>query len=266
MKKCFVTVASIILLIIVGVLTTVIIAGKRINNFDNKENKKSFIEITPSSTQKAVDEILPGDTSDLGNSAVMPSDSGDIHPSKEPIQNKGTLMADPIIWDYFGGYPNLGAYPVFGSDHRRHEISAISFLDSLTEAPENAFDVSEEKNGTVIAWFVPDADADGLYKMYIAGNGGVNAPSGCEAMFAGYEFLKKIEFHGFYGTGNVTSMYEMFFYCSSLIALYVSSFKTGNVESMHDMFGWCKMLRKLDVSRFDTGNVTGMDRMFPCVS
>ena len=63
-------------------------------------------------------------------------------------------------------------------------------------------------------------------------------------------------------TDNVTSMYRMFYGCSSLISLDVSSFKNYNVTDMREMFRYCSSLTSLDVSGFKTDNVTYMYGMF----
>ena len=63
-------------------------------------------------------------------------------------------------------------------------------------------------------------------------------------------------------TSNVTTMENMFFYCTSLTSLDVSSFNTSNVTSMNGMFNYCSGLTSLDISNFDTSNVTSMNSMF----
>jgi surface protein len=54
----------------------------------------------------------------------------------------------------------------------------------------------------------------------------------------------------------------MFYNCSSLTSLDVSSFDTHNVTDMGTMFGKCSSLTTLDLSSFDTSKVTKMDWMF----
>ena len=65
------------------------------------------------------------------------------------------------------------ASSVFGSaDYRRDQIRSITVLDSLDGAPEEAWDVSEAGDGTVLAWVKPNGE---LYDLYLAGNGGISA-------------------------------------------------------------------------------------------
>ena len=48
----------------------------------------------------------------------------------------------------------------------REKIRSITFLDSCTDAPEDAWDLSEAKDGTVLAWATENESS---YDVYIAG-------------------------------------------------------------------------------------------------
>ena len=61
---------------------------------------------------------------------------------------------------------------------------------------------------------------------------------------------------------NVTDMSYMFYNCSKLTELDLSSLKTNNVTNMSCMFSDCINLLKLDLSNFNTNNVTNMRCMF----
>ena len=63
-------------------------------------------------------------------------------------------------------------------------------------------------------------------------------------------------------TSNVTSMGSMFYSCSKLTTLDLSSFNTSNVNDMNYMFGSCTHLTTLDLTSFDTSNVNNMSYMF----
>ena len=82
----------------------------------------------------------------------------------------------------------------------------------------------------------------------------------CE-MFYGCSSLTKLDLSSF-NTTNVSNMYQMFYDCSSLTTLDVSSFNTEKVESMYKMFYNCSRLESLDVSHFNTMNVTDMTYTF----
>ena len=59
-----------------------------------------------------------------------------------------------------------------------------------------------------------------------------------------------------------TSTRDMFYICSKLTDLDLSSFDTSAVTNMQSMFGGCSGLTSLDLSTFDTSNVTDMSWMF----
>ena len=63
-------------------------------------------------------------------------------------------------------------------------------------------------------------------------------------------------------TANVTNMDYMFYECSSLTSLNLSSFNTANVTKMWYMFCGCSSLTSLDLGSFNTANVTHMSEMF----
>ena len=63
-------------------------------------------------------------------------------------------------------------------------------------------------------------------------------------------------------TALVTDMNSMFFSCSGLTMLDLSSFNTANVTNMNGMFLGCNNLQMVDVSSFDISSVTDLRMMF----
>jgi surface protein len=57
-------------------------------------------------------------------------------------------------------------------------------------------------------------------------------------------------------------MKNMFYECSSLTSLDLSSFDTKSVTTMQNMFSGCGALPTLDITHFNTANVTNMNGMF----
>ena len=80
-------------------------------------------------------------------------------------------------------------------------------------------------------------------------------------MFYDCSSLKSIDLSSF-NTNNVTNMRSMFEYCSSLKSIDLSSFNTNNVTNMRCMFYHCSSLKSIDLSSFNTNNVTDMSYMF----
>ena len=180
----------------------------------------------------------------------------------------------------------LPSYSVFGSDIEKERIASMKFLDTLSGAPRDAWDVSEAGDGSVLAWVKP-RDSE-RYDLFIAGEGGVWAPEDCTYLFAEYrwmesldfnnvffvdncktmlgmfyhnQFLTELDFNG-WDTSNVENMSEMFYFCSSLEQLDLSQFNTSSVTNMRAMFMRCETMKELDLSPFDTSSVTDMSSMF----
>ncbi|MCD7892780.1 MAG: DUF285 domain-containing protein [Erysipelotrichaceae bacterium] len=155
---------------------------------------------------------------------------------------------------------------VFGSDEwTRSHIKTITFLDSLSYMPSDAYDswdVSEKDDGSVMAWIVEIEDDEEMYDLYIAGDGGVDANEKSSDMFRYYTNLTSINFNDCFCTSNITSMKNMFVDCNILTGLDLRSFDTSNVTNMSDMFWKCKSLTNLDLTNFDTSNVKYMTSMF----
>ena len=63
-------------------------------------------------------------------------------------------------------------------------------------------------------------------------------------------------------TSNVTSINNMFSYCSGLTSLDLSGLDTSKVTDMGFTFWFCKELETLDISGWDMSNVTNMGGMF----
>lgn len=87
-------------------------------------------------------------------------------------------------------------------------------------------------------------------------------PKTCYDWFSNAKSLTSITGLDKLDTSAVTDMKFMFYSCSSLTSLDVSSFNTENVTNMGSMFYSCSSLTSLDLSRFNTENVTNMLSMF----
>ena len=82
-----------------------------------------------------------------------------------------------------------------------------------------------------------------------------------DSMFYGCSSLTSLDLSTWH-TSNVTCMNYMFYNCSSLTSLDVSKFDTSKVTDMPNMFNSCRKLTSLDLSGWDTSKVTNMDYMF----
>ena len=80
--------------------------------------------------------------------------------------------------------------------------------------------------------------------------------------FRGMTNLTQITGLEYLHTDAVTNMGGMFFDCSGLSSLDLSSFNTSNVTNMQSMFLKCSGLTELDLTNFNTSKVTNMNAMF----
>ena len=159
-------------------------------------------------------------------------------------------------------YDNRDKATVLGSKVLRSEITEVKIEKSLSNAPSNAWDVSEAGDRSVLAWVT---ETSGGKTLTIAGEGGMSAPEDSTGLFYYYVNLQKVDLNGL-DTSNVTHMEGMFSSCSSLTSLDLSNFNTSNVTDMGGMFDSCSDLTSLDVSNFNTSNVTYMGGMFSSCS
>lgn len=138
-------------------------------------------------------------------------------------------------------------------------ISSYTFQSTLSGAPADAWDVSQNQDGSVLAWLV----RDGKYRhMFIAADGIIKAPKNCHGMFHNQSATQAIRFNGCLDTSEVTDMGGMFGLCRGLTELDLTGFDTSRVTDMSGMFHYCESIKTLDLRSFDTANVTDMSEMF----
>ena len=153
---------------------------------------------------------------------------------------------------------------VYDTPYLREQISSITILDTLADAPEEVWDASEAQNGAVLCWVQPNGE---LYDLYIGAEGGVWAGQSARNMFRGYTNAERIDFNNAFHTEQTLDMYGMFYSCDTLQALDLSCFDTSQVRTMESMFSGCDALETVDLSSFDTAHVERMDHMFDwCLS
>ena len=214
-------------------------------------------------------------------------------PVEAPVWIDNVLMASNPPQEYLF---NTDEAPVFGSRITRRQIVTVTFLDSLEAVGDNSWDVSQKRDGSVLAWTdangtVQEWELDGYltletFDLYIAAEGGINGKY-CSRLFEGFKNMTSLDFGGCFHTDYAESMEYMFSGCYSLEQLDVGQLKTGrvknmafmfnnlevktldvtgfdtsNVENMSAMFSYCDALESLDVTGFDTGKVTDMGDMF----
>ena len=142
----------------------------------------------------------------------------------------------------------------------------VVFLNTLDKAPADAVDLSEAGDKGVLGWM------EGT-KIYIAGDGSVQAPEDCSYLFSEngatdedksncWINLALVTNAGFFDMSKVKSTHAMFGFCEKLTSINVSDWNTQSVTDTGFMFNRCKSLVNLDVSKWDTSQVTNMSAMF----
>ena len=138
--------------------------------------------------------------------------------------------------------------------YQRRDVKAVTFLSTLKDAPNTAWDVSKDGDKSVLAWMVSG-------HLYVAANGKIAPNPNASAMFTNFTNLRNVDFGDCFDTSNVTNMTGMFAYCDSLTSLDLSCFNTSMVTSMDQMFFGCSSLSYLNLSRFNASKAT-MRNMF----
>ena len=219
-----------------------------LNFFDTYDRLSYAASVTPAPTPTPSPTPVPTPTpSPTPVPAPTPSPTPAPTPTPTPMPSP-TPEPTPTPGDsnilaslYVERFPDADAVRAYTRE--------IRFLSTLRDAPADAIDVSQKRDGSVRAWFVGNV-------LYIAANGTIYAPEDSSELFsfAGFYLLEPvnsletINFGNCFDTSNVANMSGMFANCLSLTNLDLSGFDTGNVTDMSDMFAFCKNLTELDVS------------------
>lgn len=184
----------------------------------------------------------------------------------------GTTQVDNNILNSYINFEfkNIGTLKSIGSNsytgefwNYRSSITKIVFQDELQniEGATESWDVSQEGNGTVMAYLTDNADGT-THTVYIQGDGPINAPTNSAYLFCDFGKLETIENIVYLKTANVNDMQFMFCNDAVLSSLDLSTFDTSNVTNMTYMFNAMYKLKNLKIDNFNTRKVTNMGFMF----
>lgn len=129
------------------------------------------------------------------------------------------------------------------------------------------YDVKKVVFDTSFAKYLPFDTSEWFYNAFslseIVGIENLNTinVTDMSGMFYGCSHLTSLDLSSF-DTSSVTNMSNMFLGCRNLTEINLSHFDTSNVTNMSGMFGKCSALTSLDLSNFNTSEVTNMDEMF----
>ena len=129
--------------------------------------------------------------------------------------------------------------------------------DNLKELKESNVELFiDNKKYKYNKYFKPEKE--GIYKIKLKIN---TIIKDCSFMFYNCSKLTDIDLSSF-DTKNNRSMSNMFYLCSKLENINLSSLDTKNVTNMKELFYHCKKLVNINLSSFDTKKVTNMRNMF----
>ena len=172
-----------------------------------------------------------------------------LPPDTEPVKIHVMAAAEDLTGV---AYEKRAEQPFWGqTEYPRSDVKTVTFRSSLDGVPNNAWDVSEAKDRSILAWMEGG-------KLIVAADGKISPNPNASCLFAFFENATAIDFGNCFDTSKVTDMGYMFSVCINLRELDVSGFDTSKVTNMGGMFDNCYNLTKLDVSGFDTAEVTGM--------
>ena len=175
-----------------------------------------------------------------------------------------------------GHYAGSSGGSEFWNKTYKNYIRTITFGNDLSNLPSSCtgdsdlcWDVSytSSQKKKVYAYLIDSGLKDStdttksLYNLYIVSDAPIFAPYDCSYIFYEFKNLTQINFNNNFNTSKVTDMENMFYGCSSLVNLDLSSFNTSKVTTMEDMFANSPLTR-LDLSNFNTSKVTNMYAMF----
>lgn len=150
--------------------------------------------------------------------------------------------------------------PALSTDLAREQIRSVTFMDTTADAPAKYWDVSQNRDSSVLAW--SGAGSDGYFDLYIAAEGGVSAPANCADLFRGYKNMVQVNFNNTFHTENAERMDRMFNDCFALKNLDLSGFDTSKVNTLYCMLYQCESLEDVNLEGWDTTSVADMSWMF----
>ena len=196
------------------------------------------------------------------------------------VKTKGSIMEIAMMKNGYNSNSSANGGTEFWNNTYKPYIRTVEFGNDLSNLPSDcteenlcwdiSYDASQKKKvyGYLIDSGLTVSETSSgtttekvLYNLYIVSEAPIFAPTSCNYIFSFYKYdssykiisnLTQINFNNNFNTSKVTSMYTMFYSCSSLTSLDLSSFNTSKVTSMYMMFLSCSSLTSLDLSSFNT--------------
>ena len=152
----------------------------------------------------------------------------------------------------------------FHNTNYNAKITSIVTKTNL-EIPVTAvesWDVSEAGDGSVIAYLEDDGRGAGTYRLTIGGQDEVIANVNSNNLFYGLTNVESIDLT-YLNIDQTTSLREFFASCSSLeTIIYGENWNMSNITNISYMFYGCTSLTSVDLSSFNTSKVTNLSYLF----
>ena len=158
---------------------------------------------------------------------------------------KGDYSTNSYLLD-FNNVDTKSEGATYRSSEWKDKITSIEFKTRIS-IPKNAvktWDLSIAKDNSVVGYLLSTNESD-RYKMIIAANGKIMAPSDSRYLFANMKNLKSIDFTNFemWHTQNIGGM---FMEDSSLESLDLSGINSENIQRMWNTFYNCTSLKSIN--------------------
>lgn len=198
------------------------------------------------------------------------------------IPNDGYAIDTTVSMQAVNTIPMLETGTEFAG-HIPNDVTTVVFTD--VAAPNNAIDVSANKDGLVKAW----QDGTVFYVSSLREGVPVYANPNSSYMFQNKTGITTVTFGEHFTTSTATNLAYMFYRCTSLSSVDAAGFDTKNVTNLNgifwhcdklteitfgpgwntskctnfgEMFRYCYQLKEIDVSMFDTAKGVYMNSVF----
>ena len=210
----------------------------------NKEKKQFSLRLWLDEETNAIDEVM---------SATW---QGKITVTGKFVQNSKLAKMQAVSSEY--------AEEIWKYKSSTTKIIFENTIHDIEGAVES-FNIAEDKSDNaekIMAYVITNTDDTTTHTIYIQGNDKIIANENSSSLFYNFTKLASIEGLEYFDTSQVTDMSFMFYGCSGITSIDLSSFDTNKVTDMSFMFYGCGSLISLNLSSFDTSQVINMSGMF----
>ncbi len=196
------------------------------------------------------------ETPAAANRPTRPAAETTLPPAPEQTQawEENWLRLPPPTTDYY-----MNPF-VFGNESvLRREVRTVTFLDTLADAPDSAWDASSVQDGRVLGW---TDRTGGRLNLYLAAEGGVTVPRICPALFDRFSSLEEVRFNGCFHLQADSDIREMFSGCEQLRSVDMENLDLNGAANLSSLFRDCKKLEAANCSGWDTSQVRFLSNLF----